>query len=105
MRKVIIICIASLALGVISPFIVNTMGLRSASSGLLHTWFMLLPSVVDQWLWPDGAMAMLALATLVLTFQYLTLFAMCAAIWPLSKVALDFVRPPRHRQGLGARRG
>jgi hypothetical protein len=93
-RRIILLCIAAMELGISSPFFADVF-----ANGPLHGWFHLLPTAVDQWLWPEGDVQMLAPAMLVFTGQYLALFALAAATPPLIRLALDFLAPPRHRGG------
>jgi hypothetical protein len=75
-----------------SPFIA---GLVAAFAEPFHGWFYLIPTLVNQWLWPDGEAAMLGLAMVTFTVQYLALFALIAASARLIKLAKDFAGPRR----------
>jgi hypothetical protein len=94
-NRAILLCIAAVILGIGSPFAAGAF-----ANSPLHAWFYLLPTAVDQWLWPEGDLQMVALAMAVFTIQYLALFAVATAAPPLIRIALDFLSPPRHRRGL-----
>lgn len=92
--------IAATLFGIASPFVAGVF-----AHSPFDAWFYLLPTAVDQWLWPEGDALMLALSMMVFTIQYLALFAAATVIPPLIRLALDFLAPPRHRRGLvGPRR-
>jgi len=91
----ILLCIAAVLFGIASPFFAGVF-----ANSPLDPWFHLLPALVDQWLWPEGDVLMLALAMLVFTVQYLVLFAVAAATPPLILLAVDFLAGPRHHSGL-----
>jgi hypothetical protein len=96
----ILLCIAATIFGIASPFVAGVFG-----DGPLHVWFHVLPTAVDQWLWPQGDVLMVAVAMVVFTVQYLLLFGVATAIAPLVRLTLDFLAGPRHRGGLvGPRR-
>src|SRR6185369_1370078 len=99
-QHIILLCIAAMIFGIASPFLAGVF-----ASSPLDPWFHLLPTVVDQWLWPEGDVLMLAVSMMVFTVQYLVLFAVAAATPPLILLALDFLAGPRHRSGLGGPRG
>jgi len=99
-RAVLLMCAAAVAMGVASPFIVGFGPPDAATSGgLFHAWFYVLPTVVDQWLWPEEPILMQLLAMTVLTVQYLALFAAVAGSHQLAQVMNDFIRPHKHRRG------
>jgi hypothetical protein len=105
MRKHIVLKLAAaaIALGVTSPFLVNLGPAGAATSdGLFHAWFYALPTIVDQWVWPEGPILMMMLAMLVFTVQYLALFATLAGLLQFSKVAKDFISPHKHRRSAGS---
>jgi hypothetical protein len=83
-RTALLLCVASTALGMLSPFFAGVF-----ANGPLHAWFHLLPTVVDQWLWPEGDVLMLAVAMLVFFLQYLALFTVAAGTPPLIRLALN----------------
>jgi len=99
-QLVILLCIAALIFGIASPFFADVF-----AGSPLEAWFHLLPTAIDQWLWPEGEALMLALAMLVFTVQYLVLFAVAAATPPVILIVVDFLAGPWHRSGLmGPRR-
>ena len=102
-RTVLLMCATAVAMGVASPFLVN-FGPRDAatSDGLFHAWFYVLPTVVDQWLWPEEPILMQLLAMAVLTVQHLALIAAVAGLLHLARVMHDFIRPHKHRRTAGS---
>lgn len=94
---------AAVALGVASPFLVHLGPAGAAASdGLFHAWFYAMPTMVDLWLWPEGPILMLLLAMVVLTVQYLALFAAVVGLLQFGKVAQDFISPYKHRCSAGS---
>jgi hypothetical protein len=96
-------CFVAVALGAASPLIANLGGDFSdpgTRHGLFYAWFYLVPTTVDQWFWPEGDALMVALAVFVYTLQYLALFGVVLALWPIASITKDFVSPHRHRAGL-----
>ena len=71
---------------------------HSARQGVLYVWFYLAPMLVDRLFLPESDAGMLLLAVSVYTLQYVGLFAFARAVHTLVH---DFVRPYRHRTGLG----
>lgn len=99
-RTVLLMWAAAVAMGVASPFLVSFGPPDAATSdGLFHAWFYVLPTVVDQWLWPEEPILMQLLAMTVLTVQYLALFAAVAGSLRLARVLNDFILPHKHRRG------
>jgi hypothetical protein len=101
MRKLTVLKLgaAAIALGVVSPFLVNLGPAGAATSdGLFHAWFYALPTMVDLWLWPEGPVLMLLLAMVVFTVQYLALFAAIVGLLQFAKLAQDFINPHKHRR-------
>jgi len=99
-QHAILLCIAAMVFGIASPFFAGVF-----ASTPFAAWFHLLPTAVDQWLWPEGDTLMLAVSMMVFTVQYLVLFAVAAATPPLILVALDFLAGPRRRSRLMGPRG
>ncbi len=85
-QHVILLFIAAMIFGVASPFFAGAF-----ASSPLDAWFHVLPTAVDQWLWPDGDVLMLAVSMMVFTIQYLVLFAVAAVTPPLILLAVDFL--------------
>jgi hypothetical protein len=82
--------------GAASPVIANIGGDFSNPAthhGLFYAWFYLFPTMVDQWLWPDGDALMVTLAMFVFTVQYLTLFGVGAALFRLATIKKGFHQP------------
>jgi hypothetical protein len=99
-RTVLLMCAAAVAMGVASPFLVGFGPADAAKSdGLFHTWFYVLPTLVDQWIWPEEPIVMQLLAMAVLSVQYLALFAAVAGLLQFASVMNDFIRPHKHRRG------
>jgi hypothetical protein len=67
---------------------------------ILFIWFNWLPIVADQWLLPEGVWMATALDVAVLALQYLAPCVLYVLAYPLLKVAADFLRRSRHRNGL-----
>jgi hypothetical protein len=99
-RTVLLMCAAAVVMGVASPFLVAFGPPDAATSdGLFHAWFYLLPTAVDQWLWPEEPIVMQLLAMAVLAAQYLALFGAVAGLLQIARVMHDFIRPHKHRRG------
>ena len=103
MKKAVLPCIGAVIIGIAPPFISGAFP-KGPLQGMLYA----LPIAVDQWLWPEGEMQILALAMLAFVVQYLALLAIVAATPPLIRLTLDFLASlaaPSHRRGLmGTRR-
>lgn len=95
--------IASVVLGLISPFVAELCGHEgdpSMAHGLLYAWFYTGPITAAQILWFVEDTAMLGLAMVVYILQYLGTLSVLRACWPLAEVVRDFYKPYRHRVGL-----
>ena len=94
MRKAIFV-LAAIVLAYFSPW------MASPDDGLiLWAWFNWLPTLAAQWSMTDSQPLALAVDVAVLTAQYLALFAVIGLLRPLAMLAADFVKGPRHRNGL-----
>lgn len=92
MWKFVGVVFAAVLLGMVSPFMV------AADDGpLLRAWLQWLPVQVDQLFLPSGDVAMLALAMLVLTAQYLLIFILVIPLRQLVRGFLKFNRTPLRR--------
>jgi hypothetical protein len=96
-------CAAAAAMGVASPFFGSFgPGDAAKSDGLFHARFYVLPTLVDQWIWPEEPIVMRLLAMTVLTVQFLALFAAVAGLMQLAGVMNDFIKPHKHRRSAGS---
>lgn len=92
MWKFLAVVVAAVLLGMVSPF------LAAADDGvILRTWLQWLPVHVDLLLLPDTEVAMLMLAMLVLTAQYLLIFFVVMPLRSLLRRLVKLlIRPLRH---------
>jgi hypothetical protein len=81
LKPVPLIVLASLVLGIASPFVAGLVGLPHADAGwnVAQVWFFAMPKLAYGWLLPN-ANNMFALAVGVFMLQYLALFAVLLAL-------------------------
>jgi hypothetical protein len=103
-RTIVLLLLAAIVLGVTSPFVAVMVGTAPDAPDLAYAWFVLLPTMIDQWFLPEGYVLTVPLAMVVFTFQYLSLLAVTVVSLPLARFVYDFVSPPRHRTGSLGRR-
>jgi hypothetical protein len=104
MRTSPLLTAAVVFLGVISPVLANLGGDFSEPAtrqGLFYLWFYWLPTRVDLLLLPSGGQLTTGLAMTVYAAQYAFLVAAIYCAIGVSRVALHFLKPHRHRTGLG----
>jgi hypothetical protein len=91
MWKFIGVVVAAILLGMVSPFLAAT------DDGLiLRTWLQWLPIQADLWFLPGSEVAMLMLAMLVLSAQYLLIFFLVLPVRPLvRRLGKLLIRPLR----------
>jgi hypothetical protein len=95
----------AIALGIVSPYFSGLAVDRQLHNvPVVFEWFYWLPTLVDFWLAPESDLAFMTLWRVVLTLQYLAVFAMIWASTHLTIVLQHFVKPHRHRGGLVSRR-
>ncbi len=91
-KKFLAVVIIAILLGMVSPF------LAAIDDGpVLTTWFQWLPIHVDLLVLPDGYGAMLALAMLVLSAQYLLVFLSVMSMRQMAHRLLRFIAAPLRR--------
>jgi hypothetical protein len=91
-KKFLAVVIIAILLGIVSPF------LTAVDDGpILKTWFQWLPVQVDLLVLPEGDFAMLGLAMLVLTAQYLLMFFLVIPMRPLLRRLLKIIIVPLRR--------
>ena len=91
-KKFLAVVIIAILLGMVSPF------LAAVDDGpILTTWFQWLPIQVDRLVLPEGDIAMLGLAMLVLSAQYVLIFCLVLPMRPLLRRLLKFMVAPLRR--------
>lgn len=91
-KKFLAVVIIATLFGMVSPF------LTAVDDGpVLRTWYQWLPVQVDLLFLPEGELAMLGLAMLVLAAQYLLIFFLVMPVRPLLRRLLKTIGAPLRR--------